>query len=405
MVNLSALKDSSAAEQESAEERALKRAREVKVVGKESLEKKLLMQKALREKKIEELKSKYAISATKRNEELLRNKDILNPSAYKLFGLEWAKTKTEADRAFKVELDRMTSMHEAQLAYDHAELKRLAADTALFDDAIGSQRPTAALIEDISKIEVRKWTDELYRKCSEMAMVRDEYTNLKNSLVGRRAGKNADAGIDERSMASISLTRLKECQKEVQMALQCIDDAEVLLRRSIRVKEQEMRLLPLFKAVTDSEEDYPSSCPFSKLLCAIILVSSGTFDQRMDLLLHVFQPQSSEYSRHFMLMLLASVGEVMNKLKLLPFRLPSDELNGLVSRAFIDLNIRQTSMLTRLEVKDFFKSLISRNRFLSDFFGVDRDSLFSAYQRSIMHVRTYYNVYLVYCLLLTYDFL
>lgn len=262
---------SAAGEVAKAEARALERAKASKVDAKQELEKRMSSTAAAREKKMDEMRKKYETSSGRRNEELLRNKDVLNATAYRLYTLEWNKEKKEADKAFELELGRMQSSHENQLQYDQDELRKIQRETALFDDSIGLERPTAALIEEIAKVEIKRWTDELYRRCSELEVVRDEYTSLRNSLIGRRAGKENKSGIDERSMANVSLSRLKEKQKEVEEGVLCISDAEVLLQRAMRLRAQEEDLIALFKCVSLAEDEYPRTAVFNMLVVSVSL--------------------------------------------------------------------------------------------------------------------------------------
>jgi hypothetical protein len=160
------IQGSTAGDLRDAEARALGRAKQSKLDAKGDLESKMTANAISREAKIQELKTKYDKSNDKRQQDMLRNKELMNPSAFRLYSVDWMREKKEADKAFEIELTRMVNAHETHSANDRADLKRLMAETVLFDDSVGMERPTAALIEDIAKIEITKWTTELYKRCS-----------------------------------------------------------------------------------------------------------------------------------------------------------------------------------------------------------------------------------------------
>ncbi len=220
-------------------------------------------------------------------------------------------------------------------------------------------------------------------------MARDEYTSLKNSLVGRRGGRGTEtASIDERSMANVSLTRLNESKKAVEEALLCLGDAEVLLRRATRLISHERELLPLFRVMAGTD-DYPKSCPYNLIVAGMILLMNGTFDQRANSIFEVFQPtRPGLYDKTYLTDCVSLIIEVLNKLHLFPYKLASDELESLVLRYFADTRV--SVALTQYEAKHFLSSLISRSKYHSDLFGLDRHLLFSTYQRQKMNVQLYY---------------
>lgn len=210
--------------------------------------------------------------------------------------------------------------------------------------------------------------------------------SLKNSLMGRRGGNQPpdSATIDERSMANVSLTRLRESRRAVEEALACLGDAEVLLRRAIRLSAHERELLPLFRVISATDE-YPKSCAYNLLIAAVILQMNGTFDQRANCLFQVFpSAQSGLFDRKYMIDLMTLMIEVHYRLRLLPFKTPPDEVESLVWRFFAE--VRATSALTQFEAKQFLSSLFCRSKFYSDIFGLDQHVLFSAYQRQVMNV-------------------
>ena len=217
-------------------------------------------------------------------------------------------------------------------------------------------------------------------------VAQDEYSSLKNSLMGRRGGKEPEAAmIDERSMANVSLTRLKESKRAVEEGLANLGDAEVLLRRAIRLTSHERELLPLFRVISGTEE-YPKTCAYNLLVAAVILQMNGTFDQRAKCLFQVFpSAQPGFVDRRYLLDLVTLVNEVLYRLRILPYKIAYDELESLVLRYFAE--VRATSTLTQFEAKQFLSALICRSKYYSDLFGLDRHLLFSSYQLQVMNVR------------------
>jgi hypothetical protein len=188
-------------------------------------------------------------------------------------------------------------------------------------------------------------------------------------------------------MANVSLTRLKACQKEVEEGVLCLSDAEVLLRRAIRLKAQEEDLLPLFRIVAGNEE-YPASCPLNLLIAALILITSATFDQRAETFFSIFKsPLPHLFDCKYLGSAVTLLVETLSRLKLIPFRISSDELDSLVLRFLINLKLPADSFVTTYEAKQFLSSLVCLSPFYVEFFGLDHDALFSTYQRSVMNVR------------------
>ena len=385
-----------------AEVRALGRAKQMKMDAREDLEKRTAGQAASRAKKIAELKSKYEQAREKREQGREKNQSLLNPTAFRIFLTEWTTESDEAERAYRLELTRMQGAHETQLGNDKEALRRLVVEMSLFDDSVSLERPTAALLEDISRAEIARWSEELKNRCSALEVLesfrvietrrimsskvaQDEYTSLKNSLMGRRGGKGPEsAAIDERSMANVSLTRLKESKRAVEEGLACLSDAEVLLRRAIRLTSHERELLPLFRVISGNEE-YPKACQYNLLTIAVVLQMNGTFDQRANCFFQVFpSAQSGLFDRKYLVDSVILLNEVLYRLKLLPYKVAIEEMESLVGRFFAEL--RATTALTQFEAKQFLSSLFCRSKYYSDLFGLDRHSLFSTYQRQAMNV-------------------
>lgn len=107
------------------------------------------------------------------------------------------------------------------------------------------------------------------------------------------------------------------------LALERLSDAGVLLRRAVRIKQQQDRILPLFLMMcqggyacvdpaklpnvadsTDAEEqespetqeELPSECPLNLMLLALLSLSKGTFEQKFKLFLQMYY-RAAESSR------------------------------------------------------------------------------------------------------------
>lgn len=193
----------------------------------------------------------------------------------------------------------------------------------------------------------------------------------------------------------MSLTRLKEAQKQLEEAVMCLDDAEMLLQRAVRTREQEVGLHPLFQCLGVASEEYPSSCPLNMLFAALCTVIGGAFDQKVSLFLNLFMSTNScgVVKRKFLVDALHLLSSAARRLGLLPFRLTRDEIESLVGSALIDM--RSKEEITLYQTKNVFRSLLCHNKCYSSLFGFRDEKGFSSYQRTAMHV---YSILLILCL-------
>ena len=158
-----------------AEIRALERAKRMKVDAREELEKRMANFTATREKRIADVKGKYEQAQEKRNQEMLKNQKLLNPTAFKLYLAEWTVEKNEAEQAYQLELTRMENAHQTQLNADKEALRTILNEQVLFEDSVSFERPTAALIEEISRAEITRWSEELQKRCSALEVIYKDF--------------------------------------------------------------------------------------------------------------------------------------------------------------------------------------------------------------------------------------
>ena len=150
----------------------------MKLDARDELEKRVAGQAAGRERKMAELRSRYEQAQEKRDQEKAKNQGLLNPTAFRIYLTEWTSESDEAGRAHQLELSRMQAAHETQLGNDREALRRLQSEMRLFEDSVGMERPTAALLEDIARAEIARWADELSKRCAAL-----EVCTGYNSLV------------------------------------------------------------------------------------------------------------------------------------------------------------------------------------------------------------------------------
>ena len=80
-------------------------------------------------------------------------------------------TKNEAEQAYQLELTRMENAHQTQLNADKEALRTILNEQVLFEDSVSFERPTAALIEEISRAEITRWSEELQKRCSALEVI------------------------------------------------------------------------------------------------------------------------------------------------------------------------------------------------------------------------------------------
>jgi hypothetical protein len=94
-----------------------------------------------------------------------------------------------------------------------------------------------------------------------------------------------------KSALNVTETKVRTFQRKLEESIANLTDAETLLDRAIRIKEQQDKLLPLFQIL--SNESRGHQCRLDLALASVIILSSGTFDQKLSQLLRALSLSNS----------------------------------------------------------------------------------------------------------------
>jgi hypothetical protein len=116
-----------------------------------------------------------------------------------------------------------------------------------------------------------------------------------------------------------SVEKLKTQKRELEEGLESLSDAETLLDRAVRIKEQQDQLLPLFQLIT--KEDRPKECRLDVMMACIAILCTGTFDQKIAQVVQAYDSmKTGYYSYSFIIDIQLLFHEVFYVLNYLPFR-------------------------------------------------------------------------------------
>ncbi len=209
-----------------------------------------------------------------------------------------------------------------------------------------------------------------------------------------------------KSALNVTETKVKTFQRKLEEAIQNLSDAETLLDRAIRIKEQQDKLLPLFQII--SGESRPKECRLDLTLASIIILSTGTFDQKLSQLIQAYDPNHSGYFNiHFLIAIQYLFHETFYTLNYISFPPRRDEIVNNTQRillteysnCFHPERLPQSSStytsptlmaacshiyLNQYELKQFLVNCLGMSRSLCQLVGVLTTEKYSTYQRNQM---------------------
>lgn len=303
----------------------------------------------------------------------------------------------------------MVARHEEKTSADRAAVAEKREELEAFKDIEMQEAPAADKLEQSSRLEIHRCGDELKKAIAEMNKVQREYESIRNEYEERSAAnaqsenKKVDKRLLElRSMANVAETRLREAKAVTASRLEDMLDANSLLCKAAKEKEQQRVFFPLFKLLMIPDH-YPLACDASQLLMACIVLSSGTFDEKFNFLMHIFGNDfSGTYNLDFILALGTVLATVLKVLHLIPATLSMYEIENLLLRTFssFDLNPSKDA-LTDYEAKTIFRLMLCKSELLMKLFHITADpghdfartsdSVFSTYQLNQMQPLISYN--------------
>lgn len=435
-------------ERKKAEIRAVEKAKSMRLDIIENFSKVTKGQANERMKKIEELERRYTAQRTKREEDFARNKRDLPSGAFKIFKLDWDNEFNAAEAAFNQEVGGLRQIHEEKTAADQEALFEKREDLEAFKDAEEQEMPAAERLMEIAKIEVARWIEELDTRSQELEKQRKQYNDLRVDLEktqallekarGNQQAKALQGEIAElRQVINAAESEVRTAQRHLEEAIACLDDAEVLMERAVRIHDQQEQILPLFKylsrpgaddsppvggggnedadvAIADASTKSPPSanaanaesgggqtvakstkkkkhmhhedltidangictCPLELFLSAITALMCGTFEQKFNFYFQLFDMEGEGFfSSDFITKVLMTFSRMFYRLRIIPYRPVLVEIQNCVQRGFMELGLNfHLDKLTLFETKQFIITFISHSENITKILGINQAS-------------------------------
>eukprot|EP00981_Chlorochromonas_danica_P003354 scaffold644_cov168-Ochromonas_danica.AAC.46 len=385
------------------EQRALNNAMKARATIVDAFEKKALQQHAYRMKKMNELRNSYENAKKKREEEYKEGLGQLQGELLRLIKNQKAKEDSEAERAFQIEMGDLMAKHEEKSFADKANIKDKRDELEAFKDMEAQESPAAERLEQFSRLEIHRCGEELRKSMSELSKIQSEFEAIRVEYEQRLEAYNADETpnkkidkrlIELRSMANIAETRLREAQGVTAARLEDLADANALLSRAVIEKEQQNEFLPLFN-VTKLPERYPPACEAVHLLICCVVLSKGSFDEKLNFLIQSFGEDFSYlFKVDFVLALGGAIATSLRALGLIQMMLSTAELENLLLRIFSSFGLDpKRDVLTDYETKALFRLVLCKNELLMKLFHISAPGVYSGsadlsygtYQLNKMH--------------------
>jgi hypothetical protein len=223
---------------------------------------------------------------------------------------------------------------------------------------------------------------------------------------GSAAANKANAEAQRlRSMMNVAATQVKTSQKRLERGLEGLADAKVLLHRAVRIYNQQRAFLPLFRLLSGVDESVlPTECTLNYVLTALIFLMRGTFDQKLNLLLGLYDVKAEGiYTSTFIVSVINLCQQSLHKLRCIPFLLDKEVITNMVERGFMDLQLRphrearvagqpiEEDFLTQYETKMLLLTMFSRSCYLTKMLDTTAATQALASDESASAVSTAFN--------------
>ena len=350
-------------------------------------------------KKIDEIERRYAAATARREDELSKNRKDLPQEAFAIFKRKWDSEYDAAEAAFAAEVGQLRYIHMQKSEVEEANLVKRTQEMEAFKDAEKQEMPAAERLEEIARIEISRWIEELDTCSTKLEESRREYAEMRDELetiMLKGVNKRNEKQLRElRSVVNHAEGMVRERQKLLENAVQSLEDAEALFDRALRLKKQQDELLPLFRLL--ARENLPSSVRLDYFVCALTVFMSGTYEQKWSLIFNLFDSANhlngffdSEIIYHILILF----QETLHRMNYIAFTPRKEELHNTIWRAFLDLGLRPgrevySDRMTQYETRMMIMAIIGHSAQLSKLLGFKKNAYntgkpFTTYQRNRM---------------------
>lgn len=366
-----------------AEGRAIERAMSTRSSAIGEIERANKGREAARLKKIADIEAGYKQSQAQREAELARNRVTLPADALKMFKAQWDLENDAALEALDVEVQVMKNTNHIKTTNDRNQLLRKLEDLDAFRDAEAQDMPSAERLEQISRVELHYWIEELDKRTKGLEKARHEYAGVKAEVSSELVSANKQKANEARAMLNFAEAAVRTGQKELRAALEALNDAEILLSRAIRMKIRQDRLLPLFKLI--SGEEMPRACRFDLFFAALSVLVVGSFESKCDLVLGMVDSSGSGYlGLNDLYSTVYLFHDTLYRLKLVTLPPNEEELKNVLFRSFFERGLSLSDSLTQYEAKMTLAELVSHSAPAAAALGVYKADSMCTYQRNRM---------------------
>jgi hypothetical protein len=207
--------------------------------------------------------------------------------------------------------------------------------------------------------------------------LRIEFSKIQNDKKKALAMKSA---------LNITETKVRTMQRRLEEGLNNLSDAETLLDRSVRIKDQQDKLLPLFQIVSQLPRG-AKECRLDLMLASIVLLCSGTFDQKLTQVIQAYDAdRTGLFGFKFLVRIQMVFHEALFRLKYLPFGPIESEVIYFTERALLEKGFTDISKvkINQYELKQFVAACVGTNKMLCTLTGVSPKTPYGTYQRNKM---------------------
>ena len=305
-----------------------------------------------------------------------------------------------------VSLDGWGQVHLAKTQEDQTILRAKREDVESFKEAENQELPAAERLEEISKAEMALWIDEVEVRALALEEARQEYQVSRDSAVRAHVEaaippvthewqklrielskvQTKRKALDMKSALNVTETKVRTMQRRLEEALTSLSDAETLLDRSVRIKDQQDKLLPLFQIVSQLPRG-AKECRLDILLACIVILCSGTLDQKLSQVIQAYDPdRCGLFGYKFLVRLQLIFHEAFFRLKYLPFPPVEPEVRHFTERYLLERGLTDISRvkINQYELKQFVVACVGCNKTLCSLVGAGLKIPYGTYQRNRM---------------------
>lgn len=358
-----------------AEQRAIERAKGARAEVLEAADKVATKQEQNRLAKIEDIERRYKAASARREDELNQNKKSLEGRAWDMFKKTWDSEYKAAEEAFQQEVGQLKYTNHIKTKEEQSNITKRKQEMEAFKDAEAQEMPAAGRLEEIARIEISRWVEDLGDRSQELDEARSEYQEMREEyefvlhkgegMTGAQQKRNEKQLREMRAVVNHAEGAVREKQSALEEALCGLEDAEALFDRAIRIRKQQDEVLPLFQVLTG--EEMPSECRVDLFICSLTILMDGSFEEKWNLTLKIFDVWGELYfSSGFLTKIIILFQEAMHRLHIVHFPPRVAEIQNTVERLFIDLKLRAGSgsdsdFLTAYEMRQVLLMLCGRS--------------------------------------------